>query len=269
MLFPSRHLSKLFLFAVLTAIVLLTACSLVEDADVEVGFKPVGIPIRISVNSAGEVSLDVSRSFVTPLGVFDAGLVSDPESYFDTIETSLTIRIGTGECIYDLNGESGLDLDLSHDNFRLVRLQESAGNIFIELEGDGGVSCKQGPVTLKPSNETDREVRQTAQSVAEIVANCEGASPSNLQLNATAVISVQQAAVHVNPDEFPPLVRNKYLRQGRTVTIIDGPVCGRGNPGQAIFWKVRSEEITFSTGERGIIVGWIAEESGNVYLLRP
>lgn len=267
--FSRRQISRLLLCTTLLILVVLLAACSNASAGVEVGFKPVGLPVQIHVNSFGEVSLSVSRSFVTPLGVFDAGLVSNPNSYFDTIETALTIRIGEGECIYDLNGQTGLDLDLSHDDFRLVRLQETGGNIFIELEGEGNISCKQGPVSLKPALGENAEASQRGQSVAEIVAGCEGASPSNLSLNATAVIAVQQAAVHVNPDEFPPLVRNKYLSQGRTVKIIDGPICGRGNPGQVIFWKVQSEEITFSSGERGIIVGWVAEESGNVYLLQP
>ena len=81
--------------------------------------------------------------------------------------------------------------------------------------------------------------------------------------------SVNQVAVHTNPSELVPLVENKYLVQGHVVSIIDGPVCGTGNPGHVLFWKAQSEEIVFSNGQRGIIVGWIGEESGDVYLLRP
>ena len=49
------------------------------------------------------------------------------------------------------------------------------------------------------------------------------------------------------------------------VTIVDGPVCAE----RVLFWKVRSEEINFAGGGHGIIVGWVGEESGDIYLLRP
>jgi len=180
------------------------------------------------------------------------------KKYFDTIENALTIRIGENDCMYDLNGND-FEIDLQAEAFRLVSLRKENKNIYVELEGEHSVNCKQ-QLTTSVAKRID---------VSPDDLNCPGASPSHLAIGSTAYISVHQASVHQFPNEFPPLVENKYLKRNRVVTIIDGPVCGEGNPGHALFWKVRSQEITFSNGKRGVIVGWVAEESGDEYLLRP
>jgi hypothetical protein len=74
-----------------------------------------------------------------------------------------------------------------------------------------------------------------------------------------------KSAVYQTPGESTPWVRNKYLAGDRVVTIIDGPVCAE----RVLFWKVQSQEIDFAGGGRGVIVGWVAEESGDIYLLEP
>ena len=49
------------------------------------------------------------------------------------------------------------------------------------------------------------------------------------------------------------------------MTIVEGPICAE----RVLFWKVRSGEIEFVSGGRGVIVGWVAEERGDIYLLLP
>lgn len=224
------------------------------EVALEIGYHPPGVPLEISINSFGEIEFELSRQIPTPLGVFEVGVVTEPQKYFDTVENVLLIRIDGQECIYDLNGQT-FDVDLSAADYRLVSLQQKGGSIFIELQGDGHTVCKQHQASIYASDGASQ--------------SCPGASPSHLSVGASAYISVFQASVYQSPSELAPLVENKYLRENRQVTIIDGPICGPGNPGHVLFWKVRSEEIRFNSGRQGVIVGWVAEESGDIYLLRP
>lgn len=242
-----------------------SACSVIEDlfgeeepVALEFSYQTPIIPLEITVNTWGEVNIGLSPAIVTPLGTFEASAITDPTRYFDGVENTLTIRIDDQECIYDLNG-GRFRLELQEGNFKQVAIEVDDKNIFVELDGDGYTGCKQRSVV----NARRRPI------VSGDDLQCPGASPSALTLGGRAVVSVSQVAVHTTYSELASLVKNKYLVQGRVVSIIDGPVCGTGNPGHVLFWKVQSEEIPFSNGQRGIIVGWIGEESGDVYLLRP
>ncbi len=229
-----------------------------EPIGLEFGYSPPIVPLRVSVNTWGEVNISATTYVVTPLGTFDANAIADPTRYFDGVQNTLTIRIDDQDCIFDLNG-GDFDFELQGNNYELVRLNSQNKNIFVELKGQAYTGCKQRtPVASR---------RVPIQSGDEL--NCPGASPSHVVLGGRAVISVNQATVHTEPSELAPLVRNKYLRRDRLVTIVDGPVCGQGNPGHVLFWKVQSEEISFSDGSRGVVVGWVGEESGDVYLLKP
>lgn len=99
----------------------------------------------------------------------------------------------------------------------------------------------------------------------QISVNTWGELEIEVSVGEEAVIAVFQAAVHQSPGESTPLVRNKYLARGRVVTIVKGPVCAE----RVLFWKVRSGEIEFAGDGRGVIIGWVAEESGDIYLLMP
>ena len=238
-------------------VILFTACG-GDSLGAEIGYQPPVLPLRVSVNTWGEIEISASSGIITPIGIFDVGIIASPTRYFDGVENTLTIRIDDQECVYDLNG-GDFSFDLQGNSYQLVHLRTENKSIFVELQGDTYTGCKQRSAVAAK--------RSAASSGNNIY--CEGASPSYLVVGSRAVVSVNQASVHQSPSELAPLVRNKYLKRDRIVTVIDGPVCGKGNPGQVLFWKVLSEEIAFSNGERGIIVGWIGEESGDVYLLRP
>ena len=80
----------------------LAAC---ESVAGQVSYHPLGIPLKISVNTWGELEIEASGEIVTPIGVFEAGLVADPVSFFDGVQNTLVVRIGPQECWYDLNGK--------------------------------------------------------------------------------------------------------------------------------------------------------------------
>ena len=95
--------------------------------------------------------------------------------------------------------------------------------------------------------------------------NCEGSLPSRVEVNSMAYISAFQVVVRQQPHKNAPFVASKYLAEGRQVQIIDGPVCNKPYR----YWRVDSGDIVLSNGQRGRIIGWIPEESGDEYLLAP
>lgn len=228
---------------------LLIACQQVGG---QLTYHPPVVPLKISVNTWGEIDIEASGEIVTPLGTFEVGVVAQPDQFFDGVENTLTILIDDEACYYGLSDQN-FEVELEPGQYDKIALRQENGNIFLELDGPGYTGCSQRPVTSVLGKVHGNDIV------------CEGASPSSLAIGDQAYISVFQAAVHQSPGESTPLVRNKYLARDRVVTIVDGPVCAE----RVLFWKVRSEEINFAGGGHGIIVGWVGEESGDIYLLRP
>lgn len=265
---PKQHglaaLSACLLLCSLT--ITTTACSLLkrasEEAAVEFTYKPPVVPLEISINTWGEVTIETKAgaSLPTPIGVFSAELMTDSNHFMASAENVLVIRIDDQQCVYDLHGHS-MKFDGVEGQYEIVAVEtDEDGNVTIELQGDHYTGCTQEWTTVAVAN--------TA-GVSGHEAGCPGASPSYLEVGDAAYVSVFQAAVLKEPSEFASFARYKYLDGGRTVTIIDGPVCGPGNPGHVLFWQVHSELIHFADGTSGEVEGWVAEESGDIYLLRP
>ena len=265
---PKQHgmaaLSTCFLLCSLTLST--TACSLLrrtsEKAAVEFIYDPPVLPLKISVNTWGEVTIEtkVGVSLPTPIGVFSAELMTDSNHFMESIDNVLIIRIDDQQCVYDLHGHS-MKFEGVEGQYEIVAVEKDKdGNVTIELQGEHYTGCTQEWTTVAVTNTTGTSGHEES---------CPGASPSYLEVGQAAYISVFQAAVLKEPSEFASFARYEYLDGGRTATIIDGPVCGPGNPGHVLFWKVRSEVIDFADGTSGIVEGWGAEESGDIYLLRP
>lgn len=251
----------IFLLAIST-----TACSLLRRLDdkaaVELSYDPAILPIRISVDTWGEISIETTAgiSLPTPIGVFSANLVTDSQHLMQSVDNVLIIRIDDQECVYDIHG-SALKFEGVQGQFQIVSVEtDQDGNVTIELKGDHYTGCTQEWTTVA--------VASAGQASGNEV-GCPGASPSYLSVGQAAYISVFQASVLKEPSEFASFAKYKYLDGGNTVTIIDGPVCGPGNPGHVLFWKVRSDVIRFADGTSDNVEGWVAEESGDIYLLRP
>lgn len=239
-------------------------CRLPNRLDGEVvlegSFKPVLIPVTLSINSLGEVSLAPGGiSIPTPLGVFEAGAYLETYPFAQTTQNVLVIRIDDQECAYDLHGDK-IEVNLEDGNYQLISVSTNDDDVYIEVKGDHYTGCTQDWSTVAVSNSLQSSGNE---------AGCPGASRSFLSAGSRAYVSVLQASVLKEPSEFSSFAKYKYLDGGDVVTIIDGPVCGPGNPGHVLFWKVRSEVINFADGTSGIVEGWIGEESGDIYLLRP
>lgn len=96
-------------------------------------FKPTGIPLKVSVNTEGEISLSVEGEveIPTPLGVLEIGLTGNPAEYFG-VENTLTVRLNGQEHIYDLHGYD-FDLQFEPGYYKKVNVSKNGSNLVLEL----------------------------------------------------------------------------------------------------------------------------------------
>lgn len=94
---------------------------------------------------------------------------------------------------------------------------------------------------------------------------CSGALPTRLAIGDIARVVADRLSVREGPGTNYPTVYGTSIGNGRTVTILDGPVCSDG----MLWWKGETGLITLTNGEQHNIVGWMAEESGDEWLLEP
>jgi WD40 repeat protein len=99
-----------------------------------------------------------------------------------------------------------------------------------------------------------------------IDSSCPEAFTTRLSIGMQAqVVASPNLRVRERPTASASTVYGTSLSRGRTVYILDGPVCDGG----MLWWKIETGMITLSNGERHNIVGWVAEESGDQWMLEP
>lgn len=127
------RIPKIITYLAIT-VLLLTSCGVVG----EIGYSPPGIPIKVSVNSEGNVNLSASHSVTTPIGTFSLGGGRTIYSLRDESDKRLlVVRVGTVASVYEL--EEGKEFRITFEEnsrfYRKVALEyESDGDIILELE---------------------------------------------------------------------------------------------------------------------------------------
>lgn len=94
---------------------------------------------------------------------------------------------------------------------------------------------------------------------------CSGALPTRLAIGDVARVVADRVRVREGPGTDYATVYGTSIDSGRTVIILDGPVCDDG----MLWWKGETGLITLTNGVQHNIVGWVAEESGGEWLLEP
>jgi serine/threonine-protein kinase len=120
-------------------------------------YEPVGIPLEVSVNSNGEISLSVKGevSAPTPLGVFSIGVVVNPVEYFGVTNT-LTIRVDCeNEYYYDLHGND-FDLSFKPGYYQEISLKKAGTNLYLDIRSKD-VSCPPLGVQATPTTQSSNQ----------------------------------------------------------------------------------------------------------------
>jgi len=100
----------------------------------EIGFSPVGTPLRISVDSSGKISISAEAKFVTPYGVFD--ITSSKDIIKQSKARLLIIQIDEEVNIYELkNEEFQISFSNNDEYYRILSFEQNKEeNIQLTLE---------------------------------------------------------------------------------------------------------------------------------------
>lgn len=251
------------IIALTFVIVLLSGCG-GGERNIEVGYQPPFIPIRVAVDRWGNVSVSSSYQLSTPIGTFDLTMgYSIAAIRRDADYPVLVIRVDDEITVYELSPDNSFEVKFDSGNqyYREVNLvRDRDGDIILELE-----SVEIVPVsTNTPSGSSPDSEQKPGSSIYSD--GCPGAFATRLAVGSRAkVVAVPRLVVHEEPGEGTPTVYGHSLSNGRTVTILDGPICDGG----MLWWYAESGVITLTNGDQHNVVGWMAEESGNEWLLEP
>ncbi len=224
--------------------ILLTSC---QTVGVEVGYKPPVLPLRVSINSWGEITFGVEGNVEIPtfLGTFSAGIVVDPARKFNA-QNILTVRVNGEDHFYDLHGED-FDLEFESGYYEKITLRKNGNSIVLELNR---IQTSSNSVPVQQNPQTNR-----SQNTPNNNQECSEAFSPRLTIGRTAQVVVFQVTVRTAPGQYSSKVN--YLAKNRVVLVLDGPRCAGG----WWWWEIYSDELEYG--------GWVAEADEENYYLSP
>lgn len=169
--------------------------------------------------------------------------IYDPYIYYEA-KTSSQSKVWSGD--YPFSWFIGANQNLSQSaRMRAVNWSKDAsGNYNMPF-------CQPTQPAQQPSSPHQGTI--DSQRVA-----CAGTT-TRLKIGAVAQVVTDRVNVRRGPGTQNELVYGQSLGNGRTVFIIDGPVCMGG----LTWWKGETGTITLSNGEQHNMIGWIAEAVEN------
>lgn len=227
----------------IASLIILTGCQ--PEGAVEIGYQPPIVPVRISVNSRGEVSASASYEWVTPVGVFDiGGSVNVNTLRADYSSDILIVRVDDEATVYQL--EEGAHFDITFDDsnrlYKKVAFhKEGNGDMILELESvDGNGSANQSD---NGSDSADYW--------------CDDLSGVHLEVGDNARVVYPKVNLRSYPEVPQTWDANivVQIEEGVRVTIIGGPECAH----EGTWWQIRTED-----GD----TGWMREFISDGYLLK-
>ena len=217
-----------------------------EGCVLAASYQPPFVPVRVEVDSTGNVSLNVSTEFVTPIGIFELTASQTVASLRESMGTRvLVIRVDNKVSVYELVDGQNFQVEVADGDtlYRKVNLEyEADGDIILELESNARVHRNLVP--------TPEEV------------SCSGVLPSQLAVGDLAQVNVFQLSARSYPGFSN--YKEHVLAKNRIVTIVDGPQC----VDQAWWWKVCFSGVV-STGKHLEFCAWMLEADNDTYYLIP
>jgi hypothetical protein len=227
---------------------------ILSGCDVWFGYQPPIVPIRVQVDSTGDISLSVATSLATPIGVFDVGTGTSLKSIRNQYNARLLIiRVDSMAKIYELSEHE--DFKVSFDDKNTLYKQ-------VALEYQGG---KKGDIVLELATVSGNGTIPDIEMISEIEtyqdpAGCPGAPPIRLSIGMNAVVCTKSDPVYLRTVPKKSADHTHKLVPGADIQIIGGPVCDE----RVHWWYWEVKTVSGFTG-------WMAEggDSRDPYFLCP
>jgi hypothetical protein len=257
-------MSKVAIFSLWSVcLLLLGGCS----PTLEVGYKPpIPLPVRVSINQHGEMAVTIDSSYSTPFGTFDITAGQSLNRIEQSVNyPALIIRVDGEVRVYQLDPNTQFNVLFEGDDrlYTKVNLVQRGENIILELESVSTVAIPLQPEAKQGGTGTAADPSPPTAVPAN---TCPGAFPTRLAIGARAqVVAHPNLMVREEPNTRSDTVYGTSLSKGREVTVLNGPECDGG----MLWWFIETGTITLTNGKRHNIMGWVAEESGNEWMLEP
>jgi len=199
-----------------------------------VGYQPPFLPIAITIDDTGNVSVVWEESIQTPIGRFFAG-VSESANISDMYPEKngvLDVNVDGTNTIYDLGGKNNISIKLESGYYSQIELKREGKNWFFAVEKNStGIPTD---IFVETPIETSTEILiETPSRDPRIV--CDNSYPSFLQKGGRAHVS-DAIYFYTSPYDWQQEITN-YLTYKKpaaafgvshSLTVIDGPVCAPG-----------------------------------------
>jgi len=105
-----RHTMRKHIFPTLFCLlcISLTACS----GSAAVSYQPPNLPVKISIDTNGQLKVSWENSIQTPIGTFSAEISSDFSELYQDKNGVLIVNVNGVNSVYDLNGENNIVVTL-------------------------------------------------------------------------------------------------------------------------------------------------------------
>jgi len=143
-------MKKLAICFLLPLIISVTSCK----TEAEIGYQPSFIPIRVSVNSRGNVNLSAGRVFATPIGIFDINASQTLYSLRQGDTRVLIVRVDNKATVYELSAEEDFQVEFVGDDtlYTKVALEyQSDSDVILELESIQLAGIQTTSTTSEPT----------------------------------------------------------------------------------------------------------------------
>lgn len=220
----------------------------------EVGYSPPIIPVRISINTRGEINIGLSHEFCTPIGTFDLGIGGTVYSLRNQYDNRvLIVRVDNQAVVYELAAGQEFRIEFDDDNtlYKKVALEyESDGDIVLELESVQGTSDNTDLGDSSPVDADSPSSNNTS--------SCPGAPPQRVVVGEKAYVCTQSDRLIVRNDAGKSNSEIARIYPGTELLILKGPKCSD----DWSWWRVRTDDG---------LVGWVAEGGDGIdpYFICP
>ncbi len=145
-------------WVILASVLILIAlgCGACGSVEGQASYKPPLLPLRVSVNTDGKVTLSAEGKVKIPtlLGEFEVGIVANPLEYFQ-VSNILIVRLNGKDYFYDLHGE---DFDVRFDPgyYEQVSLQKTGEELLLVLQAaNAGISLPSPTPIIIPTQPSE------------------------------------------------------------------------------------------------------------------
>jgi hypothetical protein len=199
-----------------------------QPIGLEMEYHPPVIPVKLTINTFGEVSFSSDDLIVIPteIGTFEFNVITDPVKELG-VENVLIIRLGDRDTVYDLYGQR-FRLEFDSADYEQVAIEGFGnGSLLLEIRAKSGTAARE----------------------LSLSSGCSGALGPSFEIGDRFVVPYGDgpSGLFDGPNTVPKVAS---ILEGAGGRIIRGPICVRGQEGYLHSWYVELD-----TGERG----WVSE----------